>query len=335
MNQTLSRKFILSVVLINTAVAAISIVLAQLSTNIWIIAVFAILSSSIAAFLLSRQFLFSLQSIIAGTRAIAGGNYGNRVSVDGSGDLAQLARDVNSLGERLDQQQKAQKQWMIDTSHELRTPIAILRAQIEAFQDGVQRVTPKTLAILHSEVMALNKLVSDLHELARSDLGEFKCSFVPVDVMSVLQDSLESFNERYRDKNIEVEAPLDGASFVLKADATRLRQLFNNLLENALRYTNPGGKLQISHQTNDDGICLTFDDSPPGVADELLPKIFERFFRGEQSRSRTLGGTGLGLAICQTIVEAHKGQIEAQHSPLGGLRILVRLPAGREANHGQ
>lgn len=299
--------------------------------NLWAIALAVTVAAAIAAFVFSRDLIAAIRTLVEGTRSLAAGQYGTRIVLNRSDELGELASEISLLGEKLDQQQQAQKQWIVDTSHELRTPIAILRAQIEALQDGVQMVTPKTLNVLHSEVMALGKLVSDLHQLARSDLGELRCSFVPVDLLSVLHDSLDSFKERFRERNIEIECPdLDARHFVITADSSRMRQLFSNLLENSLRYTKAGGKLRLSFEIlDDDSIILRFDDSEPGVHESHLPRLFERFFRGEQSRSRSLGGTGLGLSICKTIVEAHTGTITAHPSPLKGLRIEIWLPAKR------
>ncbi len=228
------------------------------------------------------------------------------------------------------EQEKNQKEWMADTSHELRTPIAILRAQVEAFQDGVQEVNPKTLQVLHGEIMGLSKLVDDLHWLSRFDVGSLKHSFIAVDVVSTLQDVSELFEERYAEKELTIDkSGITNESCTVYADNNRMRQVFINLLENSLRYTDKGGKLRLSVEKSPTAITLRFDDSHPGIPEELMPKIFDRFFRVEASRSRELGGSGLGLAICKTIIEAHSGTISASKSELGGIRIEVALPTAR------
>lgn len=228
------------------------------------------------------------------------------------------------------EQEKNQKEWMADTSHELRTPIAILRAQVEAFQDGVQEVNPKTLQVLHGEIMGLSKLVDDLHWLSRFDVGSLKHSFIAVDVVSTLQDISELFEERYAEKELTIDkSGITNETCTVYADNNRMRQVFINLLENSLRYTDKGGKLKLSLEKSPTAIILRFDDSHPGIPEELMPKIFDRFFRVEASRSRELGGSGLGLAICKTIIEAHSGTISAFKSELGGIRIEVVLPTAR------
>lgn len=227
-------------------------------------------------------------------------------------------------------QDQDQKQWLADTSHELRTPIAILRAQVEAFQDGIQEVNPKTLQVLHTEIMGLSKLVDDLYWLSRFDVGSLKHSFVPVDVVSTLQDVSDLFEERYAEKELTIDkSGITSESCTVYADNNRMRQVFINLLENALRYTDRGGKLKFSIEKSPTAVVLRFDDSHPSIPDEMMPKIFDRFFRVEPSRSRELGGSGLGLAICKTIIEAHSGTITASKSDLGGIRIEIILPTAR------
>lgn len=230
--------------------------------------------------------------------------------------------------------EEVHRNWVADTSHELRTPLAILRAQIEALQDGVQQPNAKTLNVLHKEVMHLSKMVDFLHDLAKSDLGELKYEMVPVDISSVLEDALEAFEERMQSKEISIDAgSITEGPRIIKADADRLKQLFINLLENSYRYTKRGGKIKISLQEQGDNLSVIFDDTEPSVPDEILEKIFERFIRGEGSRSRQTGGTGLGLAICKTIAEGHGGTIAASHSPLGGLQIRITIPLERSAVH--
>lgn len=291
---------------------------------------------------IQRKLIFTVMivtvSVVSATIALTGGSFAEAMLPAIIGGIAASTAALYTAGDMLkdvddliDKQQKAQKQWIVDTSHELRTPISILRAQIEALQDGVQTVTPRTLSVLHGEVMALGKLVTDLHQLARSDLGELRLSLQSVDLLPVLRDTVDAFGERFREKNITVEiAGSENDAFVIQADSARLRQLFSNLLENSLRYTRTGGELLISYKLDRDSILLRFDDSEPGVHEEYLPHLFERFFRGEQSRSRSLGGSGLGLAISRAIVEAHTGNISAHKSPLKGLRIEVFLPAKEE-----
>ncbi len=241
-----------------------------------------------------------------------------------------LANAFASLADSLKQLDSGHRQWVADTSHELRTPIAVLRAQVEAFQDGVHEITPRNLAVLHSEIMALSKLVDDLHWLAKYDVGQIRAQATALDINQTLQDVLESFEERREAKEIALDNQVPAQEkLIVDGDPTRIRQVITNLVENSLRYTNKGGTLKISHSKAGTLLKLFFEDTEPGVPDELMPKLFDRFFRVESSRSRTMGGSGLGLAICLNNMQMLGGTIEASHSPMGGLKIELTLPASQ------
>jgi signal transduction histidine kinase len=219
------------------------------------------------------------------------------------------------------------RQWMADTSHELRTPIAVLRAQIEAIHDGVNVLDARTLAVLHGEVMGLSRLVDDLHTLARSDVGQLDCHLCPVAPLDLLDDVIFAFRERIAAAGLMIElAERPTTDPIVAGDPVRLRQVFSNLLENALRYTDSGGWLRVGAAIVADRLTIQFEDSAPGVPPDALPYLFDRFFRVDASRSRTRGGSGIGLAVCQSIVAAHSGQITAGPSALGGLCVTVSLP---------
>lgn len=243
-------------------------------------------------------------------------------------DDPELKPAFDALAKSLTDLDSGHRQWVADTSHELRTPIAVLRAQVEAFQDGVQEITPRNLAVLHGEIMSLSKLVDDLHWLAKYDVGQIRVEAVPIDLNQVLQETLDSFEERREAKAIKLDnqVPAD-EKLIITGDSTRLRQVLTNLIENSLRYTAEGGTLQISHSIFENQLKLRFDDTEPGVPEELLPRLFDRFFRVESSRARTMGGSGLGLAICLSNMQVLGGSITASHSPMGGLRIELTFPA--------
>ncbi|CAA7619121.1 putative Histidine kinase [Candidatus Terasakiella magnetica] len=219
------------------------------------------------------------------------------------------------------------RQWMADTSHELRTPIAVLRAQIEALQDGVSSVDERSLGILHRETMGLSRLVDDLYTLARSDVGQLDCHFDLMAPISLLEDVICDFAPRYATAGLLVRwTRRPKTAPVISGDTERLRQVFANLMENTLRYTNAGGILEIACDVEQASLALHFDDTEPAVPDEMLPHVFTRFFRVDPSRSRAKGGAGIGLALCRSIIELHGGQIIARASVKGGLGITITLP---------
>lgn len=206
------------------------------------------------------------------------------------------------------------RDYMADVSHELRTPLAVLQGELEALQDGIRQSTPETLASLLAEVQTLTKLVSDLHQLSLSDRGSLSYRKEPCNLSDVISRSLGVFRHRLQEKNLRVSVSLPETLMVFGDDA-RLGQLFHNLLENSLRYTDSGGEIVVTAQQDDKQIRVDWSDSAPGLNDGQFTQIFERFYRSESSRNRASGGSGLGLAICDKITEAHHGQISASASP--------------------
>ena len=269
-----------------------------------------------------------LQRIAGGARALAEGRYATRVPVDSADELGRLATDFNELAAALERTEQSRRQWVADISHELRTPIAVLRAEVEALQDGVRALDAQALDVLHADVLRLGRLVDDLYLLARSDLGALSYHKADLDPVSLLEDDLAAMGNEFRQRRIEVALERGaGLPCRVHADADRLSQLFRNLLTNAVRYTDAGGRLVVRAAREGGRVRLDFEDSEPGVPDADLPRLFERFHRVERSRSREHGGAGLGLAICRSIAEAHGGTLEARASRFGGLCIRLELPA--------
>jgi two-component system sensor histidine kinase BaeS len=231
------------------------------------------------------------------------------------------------LAERLQQNEASRKQWIADIAHELRTPLAILRGEIEALQDGINQPDASTLASLHQEVSHLQRLVSDLYDLSMSDSGALSYRKESLDLIAVLQETLALHSTSLDEQQLSVDVKgLNQQPVLIQGDSQRLQQLFKNLLENSLRYTDKPGQLHISTQLKAGWVDILFEDSSPGVPEDALPRLFERLYRVESSRNRATGGAGIGLSICRNIVEAHGGSISAAHSALGGLEIRVHLP---------
>jgi two-component system sensor histidine kinase BaeS len=275
---------------------------------------------------LSRRMVKRLTNLAEATHGLTAGRYDIRVDEAGGDELGQLARDFNSLARALENNEASRRRWVADISHELRTPLAILRGEIEAVQDGVRPLSEQTLETLHGEVMRLERLVGDLYELSLSDIGALQYRKSAMDLAEVLRHTTEAHRAEFDDKGIGLHTRGIATSLPFQGDAERMSQLFSNLLKNTLRYTDPGGKLEISAEMTKTTIQLNFMDSAPGVPEASLPRLFDRLYRVENSRSREHGGAGLGLALCRNIVEAHNGTIEARPSPLGGLWIAIILP---------
>lgn len=292
----------------------------------WIIAGFTALLSAAISIVLARILLTPVKRIVTATHRLAGGDYATRVPAKGSDELQRLANDFNRLAASLEKAESNRRDFIADISHELRTPLSVLRGELEAIEDGVRQPDAATIASLQSEVAMLSQLIDDLYELSLADIGQLSFEKVPLDLVPIVEAACDAFRERLAAKEITLEFDPAGPHATLAGDPYRLTQLWKNLLENALRYTNAGGRVRLTVSSNGDDIHVDVQDSFPPVPAPLLPHLFDRFFRVDPSRSRQSGGAGLGLALCKHIVEQHGGTIEASRSEFGGLRILVQLP---------
>lgn len=305
-----------------------------LSASLWPIVGAGVLLSALAASLLALHFRRPIGRLADGAQALADGRFDTRLPVERSDELGELAQHFNLLAARLEDAERSRRQWVADTSHELRTPLAVLRAQLEAIQDGVRQAGPDTVAAMLRQVLALNRLIDELYALARADVGALDCRQERVDAWALAGEEATAFAGRFAAAGLALDltpdlAPAPGAApagaYVL-ADPDRLRQVLRNLLENSLRYTSPGGRVALSAQAVGPRLLLAVDDSAPGVPDDAMARLGERFFRVDASRSRAGGGAGLGLALCRRLVEAQGGSLAFAHSALGGLRVTVSLP---------
>ena len=295
--------------------------------TLFIIALMTLGGSMLVAFLLTRQLVRPIQRLRQSTGELAAGNYATRIAEVGGDELGQLSSDFNQLAQRLQQNEQARRQWIQDIAHELRTPLSILRGEIEAIQDGINQADEPTIHSLHQEALHLQRLVEDLYTLSMSDSGALSYHKADIDLVKVLQDSLNQFEHSFQEQQLSLEQVIPASTqAVMQADEQRLQQLFHNLLKNTLRYTDAPGRLRVEFKQRGQLAEISFADTPPSVPDTALPHLFERLFRVENSRNRLTGGAGIGLSICHNIVEAHGGSIQADHSPLGGLQITVKLP---------
>lgn len=292
----------------------------------WVIVGLSVLLATLVSLLLARMLLAPVRRITRATHRLAGGDYAVRVTSRSSDELGRLAGDFNRLAYSLERNEQLRRAMMADISHELRTPLAVLRGEIEALQDGLREPTDQTLASLQHEVLLLSKLIDDLYELSLADAGALNYRMEPVDLAALAQEVVALIEQRFARRKITVELVAQQPGLYILGDAQRLSQLLSNVLENSLRYTDGPGCVRVSVDEADEGVRLIVEDSAPGVPEEMLSRIFERLFRVEVSRSREHGGAGLGLAICQRIVQAHGGDIVAESSELGGLRMVMVFP---------
>ncbi|MGI0116994.1 ATP-binding protein [Zooshikella sp. RANM57] len=242
-------------------------------------------------------------------------------------EIGLLAADFNQLSKILEHQEHLRRQWLADIAHELRTPISVLQAELEAIEDGIRPLTLNSIQSLQDDLGRLTRLVNDLHHLAQEDTGaiDYHLSAQP------LQPILEKLVKRHipllekHQLSITVKdhctKPID-----LNLDADRIQQLFINLLFNSLHYTDSPGQIHVTLQTLDNDLTVTWEDSAPEVPQGSLPYLFDRLYRVDSSRQRVKGGAGLGLAIVKAVCDAHHAHITAQQSSLGGLKLSINFP---------
>lgn len=287
--------------------------------------------SSLVAVWVSRRIAVPIKSLSQNTRRLAEGDYEVQVPVRSLDEVGDLCRHFNELARRLEANQNMRNRWVADISHEMRTPVSVLKAQVEAMLDGVRPVNNEQLQVIATKIEGLRKLVDDLFELSLADAGSLTYRKEPVALTELVAKVVSAFRPLFAKKSLQFtlnnHLPDD---YLVFADGKRLTQLLENLLENSLRYTDAGGSVALSLASENEQVLIALADSSPGVSEDQLTKIFERLYRAEASRSRDTGGAGLGLAICHNIVTAHDGQIWAERSEFGGLKVMIRLPLGGE-----
>lgn len=296
----------------------------QVNDMFWI----AIIGAGIAAILIiliARRTLRPIKKLAQATHDLSNGNYKARVEINRHDEIGQLAEDFNKMAEAIEKNEKDRRSMIADISHELRTPITILQGEIESILDGVKEPDEEALQSLLEEINSLNYLVNDVYDLAVSDAGGWSYTESQINIEEMVYEIAALYEDKLEDKNIELILESNNQEEI-KGDKYRISQLIKNLFENTLRYTDNDGKLKIILKQDSNNNEIIFEDSKPSVSEELLDRLFERFFRVEGSRNRAYGGSGLGLSLCKKIVEHHKGEISATQSDLGGLRITIVLP---------
>ncbi|WP_180022417.1 sensor histidine kinase efflux regulator BaeS [Acinetobacter sp. YH16044] len=282
------------------------------------------IASLIAALLLATYFKKPIQRLLMGTRELTKGNYQHQVAVNRNDELGDLSNELNQLAVILDQHETSRRQWVADTSHELKTPLAVLQAQIEAMQDGIRKPTPEHFTSMLNQVSSLKKLTKDLADLAQADAQQLNCYLTTINPWDVIVQEVESFKPKFEQADLKITATGDGTS--LQLDIDRFKQIMVNLLGNSIRYTEAGGEVHVHTEQDETQWTVYVDDSPFGLTDEQLARLGERFYRVDDSRTRATGGTGLGLALSVKIARALGGELSFDHSPLGGLRCKLTFP---------
>lgn len=301
----------------------------QQQEYLWLIAIILMSLVALVALPLARHVVEPIKLITQGVHKLVQGDYQQQINLTRKDELGELSRDYNELAFTLLENETARKRWLANISHELRTPIAILSGELEAMLDDIRPLTKSNIASANDELQHLKRLIEDLHQLTSADIGGMRYRKQPEKLAKLLHSEIDKYGSYLSDKGMSLTLDFSHENTLVYADKTRLYQLFENIINNAIKYSN-GTELHISLSADKNlaqpMAVITFEDNGAGIDDVHLNHLFEHLYRVENSRNRKTGGSGLGLSICRHIVTAHQGEIIATHSSLGGLAIIIKLP---------
>jgi two-component system sensor histidine kinase BaeS len=292
----------------------------------------ALMVALILSFYLSRGVTGPVQAMSLASERIAAGHYEERVHVTGQDELSRLATRFNEMAGRLDEVESMRRRLLADISHELRTPLTSIQGSLEGLMDGVLPASTETYQQIHSEAQRLNRLVNDLQELSRVEARAFQLERGSVDVAGLITTVLKRLSPMAASRRVQLTVASLQELPSLYADEDRLLQVLSNITSNAINYTPAGGNITLSARRVANDVEIEVTDKGAGIAPEHLPRIFDRFYRIDKSRSRQAGGSGIGLTIARALVEAHGGRIWAQSLGEGkGSTFVVVLPLNADS----
>ena len=285
----------------------------------------AVILAVLLSFVMMRWVLTPLTRMTVISREIAAGNFAVRVPDVTEDEVGQLARAFNRMSESLEKIENLRRNLMIDVAHELRTPLTNIRGYLEALNDGIIPPETETFSLLQDEALRLVQLVEDVLHLARADAARGNLKLETADMVEMVKQTLEAFSRTFTQNlvTVSVNAPADPVW--VSVDRDRLNRVLRNLTDNAARYTPQNGNVEVRIETRTGKVRIDYINNIEERISHDLPYIFERFYRGEKSRSRQHGGAGIGLAIVKELVEAHGGTVGAELLE-NRIRIWFEIP---------
>jgi len=278
------------------------------------------------ALLLSQSLTSPLRQLTGAMQRFARGERNLQLPSPSGDEVGDLTRSFRGMMTEIERQEQLRKEMTADIAHELRNPLSVVQANLDALADGVYPLTRENLAPIRESAELLDRLVEDLRTLELADAGQLALEKSEVDLSKLLHRVAARFTPRAESQSQRIELAPEPALPTVQADSQRLEQILGNLLDNALRHTPSGGTIRLELKSDAQSILLTVEDSGPGIPEDQLDLIFERFHRVDTARSRSDGGTGLGLAIARKLAEAHGGSLRAENRPEGGARFILSLP---------
>ena len=280
----------------------------------------------VLGWILVRRLVRPISDMMLLAERIAAGDYAQRVAVQGPDELVRLAESLNRMAASLERIEALRRDLVANVAHELRTPLSTLQGYLEGLRDGVVPVSRDTLASLHEEVMRLVRLVDTLHQLSRFDARMSGLQRSRLDVATFARQIASLYHPELSARNLTVTVVGDTVRPEVDADPDLVAEALRNLLDNALRYASAGTEITVRAVRHDGGVRLAVENLGDEITADDLPHIFERFYRGEKSRSRDTGGAGIGLALVQEIARAHGGNVGAE-SARGRTTVWLTLCA--------
>jgi two-component system sensor histidine kinase BaeS len=274
-----------------------------------------------------RRLVRPIVALTGAAQRMRSGDHAARVPVTGRDEVARLGHAFNAMAESIQQHDHQRKAMVSDVAHELRTPLANIKGYLVASEDGVVPLDRELVSSLLEETGLLEHLVADLQDLALADAGMLRLHKAPRDLSELAQQVVSAHRPAAETAGVSLTADVPGPAMA-SVDSARIRQALGNLVSNAIRFTPSGGHVVLGVRRVADGYNLTVTDNGTGIAEEHLPHLFDRFYRAEQSRSRTTGGSGLGLAITKHLAEAHDGRITVTSRLGSGSTFTIWIPAG-------
>jgi len=270
---------------------------------------------------LARRATAPARELTRTARALAAGERSERVEFEGPDEFGEMGRAFNSMADSIEEEDRLRRAFAADVAHELRTPLAILRTQMEGIQDGVVEPSSPALASLLEETLRLSRLVADLELLASADAAGFSLVRQPVELRPLLEGAAQEFAGPYEAEDVALRTDLSNVR--VEVDPTRIRQVATNLLSNALKFTPSGGEVVLALRVEADRAIIRVSDTGPGIPADEVTHVFDRFFRGRDVRA---GGSGIGLTVARELVRAHGGDIQITSEPAQGTTFTVSLP---------
>ena len=297
--------------------------------SLWLAGGLAALVAVTLGLMFARQISSPVRTLTSAARRLGAGDLDQRVPVHRRDELGELAEAFNSMAEAVGRQEMLRRQMAADIAHELRTPLAVIQANLEAMLDGIRPLSVEEVADVHRETQLLSRLVTDLRDLSLAETGQLPLRKELTDLTALVRMSVARFSSRAEEKGVRLVVEAAEDSPCADVDPDRVAQVFGNLLDNALRWTPPGGEavVRLHPGAQRDEVRVTVRDTGPGIPEEHLPNVFERFYRADRARARTDGGSGIGLAVVKQLVEAHGGRVWAESRPGEGTAFGFVLPA--------